>query len=63
MRNVHGFSGGSKLGTSSDSLLHSCAYIDEYLGSSKAFSKISIITPLIIRSELSPIFNKSSLSF
>ena len=33
-------SGGSKLGALSTSSLHICAYIDEYFGSSRAFSKI-----------------------
>ena len=36
---MQGFSGGSKLGAFSASRLHSCAYIDEYFGSSRAFSK------------------------
>lgn len=39
-RKVHGLFGGSKFGASSDSLLHNCAYIELYLGSSRAFSKI-----------------------
>ena len=36
---MQGFSAGSKLGAFSASRLHSCAYIDEYFGSSRAFSK------------------------
>lgn len=39
-RKVHGFGGVSKFGTSSLSRLHSCAYIELYFGSSKAFSEI-----------------------
>lgn len=39
-RKVQGLFGGSKFGASSDSLLHNCAYIELYLGSSRAFSKI-----------------------
>lgn len=37
---VFGWSGGSKLGASSASRLHSLAYIDEYFGSSNAFLNI-----------------------
>lgn len=37
---MHGLSGGSKFGAFSARRLHSCAYIDEYFGSSRAFSKI-----------------------
>lgn len=40
IRKVHGLGGLSKLGASSLSRLHSCAYIELYFGSSRAFSKI-----------------------
>lgn len=39
-RKVQGLSGGSRFGASSESLLHNCAYIELYFGSSRAFSKI-----------------------
>jgi len=39
-RKVQGLLGGSRFGASSESLLHNCAYIELYLGSSRAFSKI-----------------------
>nr|CAI5865197.1 unnamed protein product [Callosobruchus analis] len=62
-RNVQAWSGGSKFGASSDSRLHSCAYIDEYLGSSSAFSNIRIITPFKITVDCRSMRSKSSLSF
>lgn len=52
----------SKLGTSSLNFLHSCAYIELYLGSSNAFSKIRSITPLKMLGESSPREINSSLS-
>ena len=39
-RKVQGLFGGSKFGASSESLLHNCAYIELYFGSSRALSKI-----------------------
>lgn len=53
----------SKFGASIDSLLHNCAYIDEYLGSSIAFSKINNMVPFKIFEELKSSFNNSSLNF
>lgn len=49
-RKVQGLFGGSKFGASSESLLHNCAYIELYFGSSRALSKIwktkkTFITP------------------
>lgn len=61
-RNVHGLFSGSKFGASFDSRLHSCAYIDEYLGSSRAFSNIKKITPFRITLELSSVLSRSSLN-
>lgn len=48
---VQGCPGGSKLGASSLSRLQSWAYMDEYLGSSNAFSNMRRITPLRTLSE------------
>lgn len=62
-RKVQGLFSGSKLGASLDSRLHSCAYIDEYLGSSRAFSNISKITPFRMTLELSSVLSRSSLNF
>lgn len=53
----------SKLGNFWLSLLHNCAYIDEYLGSSKAFSNMRRITPFKRAGELRPKPISVSLSF
>lgn len=60
---VQGWPGGSKLGASSLRRLHSCAYIDEYFGSSSAFSKMRRITPFSTLSESNSSPSRSSLSF
>merc|ERR1719264_1215536 len=54
-------SGGSKLGAWSDSRLHSCAYMELYLGSSRAFSNISKITPLKITFDPVPMMLRISV--
>ena len=53
----------SKLGTSSLNFLHNWAYIELYLGSSKAFSNINKMTPFKIGVESRPRLISSSLNF
>merc|ERR1719410_986346 len=55
--------GGSKLGAFSTRNLHNCAYIDEYLGSSRAFSKIRTITPFNKVEESRPTLKTSLINF
>lgn len=63
LRKVHGSFIGSKLGASSASRLHNRAYIDEYLGSSRAFSNMRKITPFKMTLDCSSMRSRSSLSF